>query len=194
MIASTVAKRRDGGLRLLAREWGVAYTRASEMARIWREILKPMLDRGLQPPIELEQEYFHVALRSPEPIEAIAYAQDQKNQNSGFTCAKLKSALKTGMPDNIKNCSKCSHYFYMEDVEYTIDVGGKKTKIKGNLVMCRVFGVLRPLGNFNLQERAAECGIFADRERAMLQENQSLGTTSKDPLVTTITSSDGSSI
>ena len=187
LISSIIAKRRDGGLRVLAREWGLAYNRASEMGRIWREIIKPMIDRGLHPPIELEPEYFHIALRAPEPVEAIIYAQDQKNSSSGFTCAKLKTALKTGMPENIKDCAKCSHFFNLENVKYSVVLPtGKSTEIEGGLMLCDKFGVLRPLGNFNLQEKAASCNIFQDR--------YSLGTTSREPLETTNTSSEGSSM
>jgi len=188
MIANTVAKRRDGGLKVLAREWGLAYTRSSEMARVWRDIVRPMLDKGLHPPIELEPEYFHIALRASEPVEAIIYAQDQKNSNSGFTCAKLKAALKTGMPDNIKECPKCKHFLFLDQAKYTITAPtGKKTEIEGSLMLCDIFGALRPLGNFNLQEKATGCRVYSDR-------NQSLGMTSIDPLETTNTSSEGSSM
>lgn len=163
LICSIMAERHEGGLRILSREWGLSYGRVSEMSRIWNKIMEPILERKEEVPLQLEPEYFHIALRASEPVEAIAYAEEQKGADASFTCSKLKQALEHGMPTNINNCRRCVHYEAISGIILEIGIQSQKFSAPGKVEVCTAHEQL--LGatiKKDLTEQAISCEDYDD--------------------------------
>ncbi len=161
LIAHIIARRHEGGLKLLASEWGISYHRVSEMGRIWNKIILPMIEKDETPPLELEPEFYHVALRSPDPEKALVYAVEQKSTNSGFSCPKFRNAISQGMPENIKNCRYCAHHTSVNGTTIEIFFAGQTFTSLGKVEMCEELQkILSCAVSNDMSEMAIDCEAY----------------------------------
>ncbi len=136
LIAHIIARRHEGGLKILSSEWGVSYHRVSEMGRIWNKLIAPMIEKDEAPPLELEPEYFHAALRSENPEDALEYARTQKSSNSSFSCSRFRQAINYGMPTEIKNCRYCRHWTSINGTQLKVIFAGQEFTTLGRIDIC----------------------------------------------------------
>lgn len=111
-------------------------TRVCEMAQIWRRIVLPALSRGVELPLFLSREFYHHALRSPEPLEAVLYAGLMKSRNPGFTCMDFRKATAWGLPVRLRSCLSCKH-FERRTSELLIVAGSLVWRKKLPVRLCR---------------------------------------------------------
>jgi len=178
LIANIMASRWDGALKMLAREWGISYTRASEMSSIWSKIYSRMLQRGESPPLELEPEFMFVAVRAPDPVQAISYAADMKAQDKGFGVRQLRFAVgraktTSQFPEFVKSCRDCEHLSFHEEIVTLVipevDSEGNTRRVehqlKARVGRCPFSGILQISTKFDPIATASECPEWEVKER-----------------------------
>lgn len=178
LIANIMASRWDGALKMLAREWGISYTRASEMSSIWSKIYSRMLQKGETPPVELEPEFLFAAVRAPDPVQAIEYAADMKAQNKGFGVRQLRFAVRRAketseFPEFVKSCRDCEHLSFHEEIvtllipEVDADGNPRRTELqlKARVARCPFTGILQITTKFDPIALASDCPEWELKER-----------------------------
>ncbi|MEM1691787.1 MAG: hypothetical protein QXK45_03865 [Thermofilaceae archaeon] len=160
-IASILLRRREGWMEGLARAWGISPKRVSEMASIWNRIVQPIASRGEAIPA-LPPSFYHEALRSDNPEEAIQMAANLKAQDGKFSVRQFRRVLKQGKGEEQArtSCKSCRFYQDLKGVPIEVIIEGTKYSLIGDIQACRHKGILGLKVETDLEFTAEGCEEF----------------------------------